>query len=72
MTRVLALIPTDLERTGLDSPSRLGDQLAGRSVLAQTIARVHEAGVDTIVAASAFFSADDRPAMIRTLRGPND
>ncbi len=35
----------------------------------QTVAEVRQAGVDTLVAASAVFGTEDRPATIRKLRG---
>ena len=55
-----------------DLRARLGEaqrlEMDG-GINAETVERVRDAGVDAIVAASAFFGAADRPAMVRALRG---
>ncbi len=50
MPRLIAAIPTNLQRTPLGLPSLLSQRIAGRTVLAHTVARVARVkGIEAIV-----------------------
>lgn len=60
MAQTLALIVTDLQRTRLGQPARLGDRVAGRTVLQHTLQRM--ARVPSVGALVIVHPADQDPA----------